>query len=924
MLSPSPTHGRSQSTKFYWGAVSTTTGRALLHAAYGDDPDLAQRAQTWTADRLADRLREVFGSPPKMDKLERWGAWDALHQWAMKEASKEQLATLVSYAMASLPVNERLDARSTLANLRAFVDRRNRTVAFRTNLRVAFIQAHKRSQPIDAGHGRGRSSRSGSLSLVWLRGADVPADRAPYLHQLEARDRLDALMMQTKASQRRGLIVLPTGAGKTSTIVDWLVPRMAADQAVRVLWLAHQHELLVQAAHAFELAARREPPDFIRKLRVISSSGSATSTLAEDDLDVALVTWQSLNRGWDQHRARVRRLFQRPTVVIVDEAHHAAAPGYQRVLTDVQDRPQAALIGLTATPWPGQDGAGRRLRATFPVDILTRTPEQMHEQGILATPIFHTVDTGRHLELTDTELRLSKGDLAPAVLKRLVNDARDDLLVRTWTAHRAHWGKTLVFATSRDHADRLGEKLHAAGVSAQVAHSTSAVHVRDALSWFRNQRGPAVLVSVGMLTEGVDIPDARTAFLARPTTSRILMRQMIGRVLRGERAGGENTAHIVYFRDQWTNFDEVIEPGELPGFGGSVATTPGSGPEHQMPPVLDASGIEIGEDVLAQIRRMYSTRMAALPLDPMMTAAELVGYYALHDLNVPVMEHQRDTYQAMIKKALANNRFTGAPALSMFDTDPPPYPTARAVHAVLGHVRTYETVPTFVSIKAQVSSFSIARKLRDAPAMDEDARESWLGKEFESSLARLAYESFEHFEEAVDRDLRELRRSRRGRLLNPEMLEPRRPSATMPKLIRSATRPLPSLRSVASAMREHLAGEMVLERLDDSDLPELAWTARVGPKAWPAAWAYWTMKNTGQLKGQGVIRVHLSLRAPRSQISDEVLAYLVFHELLHHLLPGQGHSAEFRRLERLWPDADALDVTLDTLHERYRVPTSVE
>lgn len=730
-------------------------------------------------------------------------------------------------------------------------------------------------------------------------------------------------MMQTKASERRGLIVLPTGAGKTSTVVDWLVPRMAADEAVRVLWLAHQHELLEQAAHAFELAALREQEDFARKMRLISSAGSATSTLAEDDLDVALVTWQSLNRSWDQHRARVRRFLNRPTVVIVDEAHHAAAPGYQRILSDVRDRPQAVLIGLTATPWPGQDGAGRRLRTTFPVDILTRTPEQMREQGILATPIFHTVDTGQHLQLTDIELGQSKGDLAPAVLKRLVNDARDDLLVRTWTARRAHWAKTLVFATSRDHADRLGEKLHAAGVNVNVAHSTSAVHVSDALTWFRNRRGPAVLVSVGMLTEGVDVPDARTAFLARPTTSRILMRQMIGRVLRGERAGGEATGHIVYFRDQWTNFDEVLEPGELPGFGGSVATTLRSGPEHRLPPVLDASGIEIGEDVLVQIRRMYSTRMSALPLDPVTTATVLVGYYALDDLNVPVMEHQRDTFEALIEKALAGSAFTGAPALSMFNSDPPPYPTERAVRAVLGHVRTYEAAPTFVPIKAQVSSLSMARKLQDAPAMDNAARETWLRQEFESSLARLAYESFEHFEEAVDRDLRELRRSRRGRRLNPEMLEPRRPSASLPKLIRSATRSLPSVRSVGSAMQEHLAGEAVLERLDLSDPPELGWTARVGSKDWPAAWAYWTMKNTGQLKGRGVIRVHLALRAPRSQVSDEVLKYLIFHELLHHLLPGQGHSAEFRRLELLWPDADALDVTLDTLHEHYRLPTSV-
>jgi hypothetical protein len=427
-----------------------------------------------------------------------------------------------------------------------------------------------------------------------------------------------------------------------------------------------------------------------------------------------------------------------------------------------------------------------------------------------------------------------------------------------------------------------------------------------------------------MLTEGVDIPDARTAFLARPTTSRVLMRQMMGRVLRGERAGGEATSHIVYFRDQWLNFDEVLEPGEIVGVGGRVATTPSSGPEYRLPPILDSSGHEIAEDVLAQIRRMYSTRLAALPLAPVTTTTVLAGYYAVDDLNVPVMEHQRDAYQAVVRRALGGKSFTGAPALSMFNSDPPPYPTERAVRAVVNYVRTYDSAPAFVPVKAYVSSVTIARALREAPPMDDSARADWLRDKFESTLARLAYESFEHFEEAVDRDLHEIRGLVHGPRLNPERLEPRRPRKTLPRLIRSTSRPLPTVRSIAAAMQDHLAGEAALARLDLRNLPELGWTARMGSRNWPAAWAYWAMKNTGRLKGQGVIRVHRALRTPRSQVSDEALEFLVFHEMLHHLLPGQGHNPEFRRLERLWPGADDIDVELDTLHERYRLPTPPE
>jgi hypothetical protein len=83
------------------------------------------------------------------------------------------------------------------------------------------------------------------------------------------------------------------------------------------------------------------------------------------------------------------------------------------------------------------------------------------------------------------------------------------------------------------------------------------------LDWFRQSKDKAVLVSVGMLTEGVDLPDAQTAFLARPTTSRILLRQMIGRVLRGKKSGGGEFAHVVYFQDDWGNFADVLEPPEV-------------------------------------------------------------------------------------------------------------------------------------------------------------------------------------------------------------------------------------------------------------------------------------------------------------------------------------------------------------------------
>ena len=54
-----------------------------------------------------------------------------------------------------------------------------------------------------------------------------------------------------------------------------------------------------------------------------------------------------------------------------------------------------------------------------------------------------------------------------------------------------------------------------------------------------------------------------------------------------------------------------------------------------------------------------------------------------------------------------------------------------------------------------------------------------------------------------------------------------------------------------------------------------------------------------------------------TQITDELLQFLPWHELSHHLLPGRRHDAEFRRLESTWPDFTRLDYELDTLHQRF-------
>lgn len=902
---------------FSWDEVSERVCRELLQAAEAGQ-DIEPRA-AMMGEELRARLTQIYGRPPSMKSLDRWNGWQPIYDWALRDATAEQLDSLIITVKRSLSGPDRTIAVRTMTERRAFISRRHLTLTFYKNLHRCFVTAHKTSRPVQA---KGRvGGRAQASQLRVLAGADGPVPPL-YDYQRDAVDRLGKLANARAARRRRGLVILPTGGGKTRVAVTWALDKLASDPSTRVLWIAHQEELLLQAARTFETLASSRPHEFRRRLRVISSQQSAVSTLADPHLDVAITTWQSLYANWRRASRLLRKYASRPTVVVVDEAHHAGSTAYEKILTHLEGLPRIVIVGLTATPWPSSSLAAARLRRRFPTVVAQVSTDQLHARGILAVPVLHTVNTHERLELTGAEQKIAKRDLPPAVLQRLQTDARDSLLVRTWRSRHTEWGKSLIFATSTAHADELGTRFEQAGAPVRVLHSRVGVDRAATLEWF--EKGPeqgAVLVSVGMLTEGVDLPSARTAFLARPTTSRILLRQMIGRVLRGPSAGGEPTAHVVYLRDVWANFDDVLEPGELP----DIDTIPGEDGaddgDRLLPPVRAVDGQEVPRSIIAQLERAYSRRVDRIPLDPAMSRTALCGYYVTEDGHVPVMEHQRDGFETLIRRAKTKTGFQGMPLVSLFDDDHPPYPADRQLQAVRSHVQNTGQAPPFIELVAEADPRAVARQLREQ-VLDEEQRESFLRKQYETTLARIAYRTLDHFEEAVERELRELRQTERAsrNRLNAERpsAPPTPPSGRGTPLRRKHDRQLPTITSVINKTCDVLAGEEVIEPLRSKtyDPPALDWTRNDVD----STWAHWSLKTAGKAKGQVQIRINRRLQAPHTQVSDDLLEYLIFHELLHDLLPRRGHDAEFRRLEAMWPDADNLDFVIDTLHEQFSLP----
>ena len=196
--------------------------------------------------------------------------------------------------------------------------------------------------------------------------------------QEELRDELLDLIAAHRKG-RRGLLSLPTGAGKTRTCVDALVIalREGTLRSGHVLWLAQSEELCEQAVQAFRevwtqhsvRAAGRDCPDGpTMALPLYRLWGSRAVPEDMGGRSIVVASIQKLNRLCEHEESAFQEFLERVQVVVADEAHHAIAPSYTEVFNQLGFRRRSgdrALIGLTATPYRGNEEETRRPHHSF-------------------------------------------------------------------------------------------------------------------------------------------------------------------------------------------------------------------------------------------------------------------------------------------------------------------------------------------------------------------------------------------------------------------------------------------------------------------------------------------------------------------------------------------------------------------------------
>jgi superfamily II DNA or RNA helicase len=323
------------------------------------------------------------------------------------------------------------------------------------------------------------------------------------------RDCLSAIFERYQAGIRRQLACLPTGSGKTVIFAEF--PRYFKMKN-QMLVLAHRAELLDQAREKIS----RANPDLCVEVEQAGRN-------AGPDCNVVVASIPTLGR---KDSRRLKRMDpDRFFLIVVDEAHHATAATYKRVLEYFgvfTPDTRKLVVGFTATP---KRGDGKGLDEVFQEIVFSKPLQEMIRVGFLSPVAGYRIET----EIDLSRVRMRMGDFVASHLSKTVNvEKRNNLIVDVFRSH-LKGRQTLCFCVDVAHAHSLADAFNRAGFSAASVSGDMDPAERAKVLELFSERKIQVLANCMVLTEGYDEPGVEGIILARPTRSTLLYTQMIGR-----------------------------------------------------------------------------------------------------------------------------------------------------------------------------------------------------------------------------------------------------------------------------------------------------------------------------------------------------------------------------------------------------------
>ena len=312
-------------------------------------------------------------------------------------------------------------------------------------------------------------------------------------------------------AHRSVMMQMPTGTGKTVVLASLVKQYLNRDADCSVLIVAHRIELIEQTGTFlnhfgidYGVIAGGKRPAVLKRVMVASvqTLSSKLSTLG------SLLS---------------------PSLVVIDEAHHALAKTYQMLWTAW---PEAKFLGLTATPYRM---SGDGFTDLFEVLVDSWSVKQFIADGWLSPYDYYSIrpDSEEQQEIDSLRKRGADGDFQMKELREKL-DVRPSIERLFESFERFAFDKKgIIYAIDIAHAEHIAEFYRLQGVKAvAISSKTPAKERAEVIRTFREENRIQILVSVDLFSEGFDCPDVEFIQMARPTLSLAKYLQMVGRGLR--------------------------------------------------------------------------------------------------------------------------------------------------------------------------------------------------------------------------------------------------------------------------------------------------------------------------------------------------------------------------------------------------------
>ncbi len=316
------------------------------------------------------------------------------------------------------------------------------------------------------------------------------------------KEALEAILSAEDKGITKQLVVLPTGAGKTILFAQ--LPLMRKD-SLPMLVLAHRAELLNQAKSKIELIN----PELSVGIEQAEKKAGYT--------DVVIASVPTLGRDNSSRIEEYPKDYFK--TIVVDEAHHAAATSYRRILDYFNPD---LLLGVTATP---QRSDSVRLIDVFQEIVYYKSIQDLIKQGWLSPLTGYRVKTTTDISSVEIQNGEYKQD---QLLEAVDNPIRNSSIVNAYNDLALN-KKTIVFAAGVNHAKSLARAFEENGSLVRIILGETEEQERSQILSDFSAGNINIIINVGVLTEGFDEPSIEAIILAKPTRSTLLYTQIVGR-----------------------------------------------------------------------------------------------------------------------------------------------------------------------------------------------------------------------------------------------------------------------------------------------------------------------------------------------------------------------------------------------------------